>query len=54
MIARELHDEASQNVVVIRREPAALAQRFAEGPMSAELGALDDLAGQIVAGTRIR
>jgi signal transduction histidine kinase len=51
-IARELHDEASQNVVVIRRKLTALADNLADGPIAAELGALSDLAGQTVAGIR--
>ncbi|MEX2323060.1 MAG: sensor histidine kinase [Acidimicrobiia bacterium] len=49
-IARELHDEASQNVVVIRRSLAALALSLDDHPAAAELRELTDLAGQTVAG----
>lgn len=47
-IARELHDEAAQNVVVIQRGLAALAAGL-DGPAAGELS---DLAGQTVAGMR--
>lgn len=47
-IARELHDEAAQNVVVIQRGLAALAAGL-DGPGPGELS---DLAGQTVAGMR--
>jgi len=51
-IARELHDEASQNVVVIRRRIAALAAILDDDPAAVELGELSDLAGQTVAEMR--
>lgn len=51
-IARELHDEASQNVVVIRRRIAALAASLDDHPAAAELVELGDLAGQTVAEMR--
>lgn len=51
-IARELHDEASQNVVVIRRSLDALVASLDGHPAAAELGALSELAGQTVAGMR--
>lgn len=51
-IARELHDEASQNVVVIRRRIAALASSLDDHPAAAELVVLGDLAAQTVAGMR--
>lgn len=51
-IARELHDEASQNVVVIRRSLAALAATLGDHPAAAELDGLRDLAGQTLAGMR--
>jgi signal transduction histidine kinase len=51
-IARELHDEAAQNVVVIRRRLAVLAQRHPEKSIASELDELGDLAGQTVTGIR--
>lgn len=51
-IARELHDEASQNLVVIRRRLADLTESLGGHPVAAELGELRDLAGQSVAGIR--
>lgn len=51
-IARELHDEAAQNVVVIRRKLAALADRLTETPLAVELDTISELAGQTVAGMR--
>lgn len=51
-IARELHDEASQNLVVIRRSLAALAARLGDGPDAAQLDRLRALAGETVAGIR--
>lgn len=51
-IARELHDEASQNVVVIRRRIAALAVSLDDHPAAVELVELSDLAGQTVAEMR--
>lgn len=51
-IARELHDEASQNVVVIRRRIAALAASLDDHPAAGELVELGDLAGQTVAEMR--
>ncbi|HEX6221619.1 MAG TPA: GAF domain-containing sensor histidine kinase [Acidimicrobiia bacterium] len=49
-IARELHDEASQNVVVIKRKLAALSNRLTETSIAAELTTISELAGQTVAG----
>jgi signal transduction histidine kinase len=51
-IARELHDEASQSLVVIRRRLADLTESLSGHPVAAELGGLGDLAGQTVAGIR--
>ncbi|MEX1091786.1 MAG: GAF domain-containing sensor histidine kinase [Acidimicrobiia bacterium] len=51
-IARELHDEASQNVVVIRRRIAALAASLDDHPAAVTLVELSDLAGQTVAEMR--
>lgn len=51
-IARELHDEASQNVVVIRRRIAALVASLDDHPAAGELTELGDLAGQTVAEMR--
>lgn len=51
-IARELHDEASQNLVVIRRGLDGLAGDLGDHPAAAELAELGDLAGQTVAGIR--
>ncbi|HEX6301751.1 MAG TPA: GAF domain-containing sensor histidine kinase [Acidimicrobiia bacterium] len=51
-IARELHDEAAQNVVVIKRKLAALANRLSETPVAAEIETISELAGQTVAGMR--
>lgn len=51
-IARELHDEASQSLVVIRRRLADLTEGLGGHPVATELGELADLAGQTVAGIR--
>lgn len=51
-IARELHDEASQNVVVIRRRLDGLVASLDGHPAAAELRELGELAGQTVAGMR--
>ncbi len=51
-IARELHDEASQNVVVIKRRLAALSDRLPEAGIAAELHSISELATQTVAGMR--
>jgi signal transduction histidine kinase len=51
-IARELHDEASQSLVVIRRRLADLTESLGGDPVAAELEELGDLAGQTVAGIR--
>ena len=51
-IARELHDEASQSLVVIRRRLADLSESLSGHPVATELGDLSDLAGQTVAGIR--
>lgn len=51
-IARELHDEASQSLVVIRRRLADLTESLGGHPVVTELGELGDLAGQTVAGIR--
>lgn len=51
-IARELHDEASQNVVVIRRRIAALAASLGDHAAAGELAELSELAGETVAGMR--
>ncbi len=51
-IARELHDEAAQNVVVIQRGLSALAASLDGHPAAGELSELGDLAGQTVAGIR--
>jgi signal transduction histidine kinase len=51
-IARELHDEASQNLVVIRRGLTALGASVGDHPAAAQLSELRDLAGQTVAGLR--
>lgn len=51
-IARELHDEASQNVVVIKRRLAAVSNRLGERAVAAELDEIGELAGQTVAGMR--
>lgn len=51
-IARELHDEAAQNIVVIRRSLASLALGLDEHPAAQELSELGELAGQTVAGIR--
>ena len=50
-IARELHDEALQNLVVIRRNLMALATGL-DDPLATELAKLRDLAGQTVTGIR--
>ncbi|HEU4511632.1 MAG TPA: GAF domain-containing sensor histidine kinase [Nocardioidaceae bacterium] len=50
-IARELHDEASQSLVVIRRRLTDLTESLGH-PAATELGELADLAGQSVAGMR--
>lgn len=51
-IARELHDEASQSLVVIRRRLADLTESLGGHPVAAELDELGDIAGQSVAGMR--
>jgi len=51
-IARELHDEVSQGLVVIRRRLADLTESLGGHPVAKELGELGDLAGQSVAGVR--
>lgn len=51
-IARELHDEAAQNLVVIRRDLAALAASLNDAPITAELKDLTELAAQTLAGMR--
>lgn len=51
-IARELHDEASQSLVVIRRRLADLSESLSGHPAATALGELGDLAGQTVAGIR--
>lgn len=51
-IARELHDEAAQNVVIIRRSLAALRASVDNHAAAAELGELSELAGQTIAGIR--
>ncbi len=51
-VARELHDEASQNLVVIRRGLAALDASLADHPMAWQLAELRDLAGQTVTAIR--
>lgn len=51
-IARELHDEASQNVLVIRRSLVALAASIEDHPAAAELGQLVELTAQTMAGMR--
>lgn len=50
-IAREMHDEAAQNVVVIQRDIAALAETLGD-PATTELDRLRDLAGQTLASMR--
>jgi signal transduction histidine kinase len=51
-IAREMHDEAAQNVVVIQRELAALLGTSARHPFAGELDKLRELAGQTLASMR--
>lgn len=51
-IARELHDEAAQNIVVIRRSLASLAAGLDEHPAARELSNLGELAWHTVAGIR--
>lgn len=51
-IARELHDEAAQNMVVIRRRLDGLAADLLDHPAAQELSELGELAGQTVAGIR--
>lgn len=51
-IARELHDEASQNVVVIRRALADLAVSLDGHPAALELSELGKLAGDTLIGMR--
>lgn len=51
-IARELHDEAAQNIVVIRRGLGALAEDLGDHPAADELVDLQDLAGHTLAGIR--
>jgi two-component system, NarL family, sensor histidine kinase DegS len=51
-IARELHDEASQNVVVIRRRLERLASGLEGHPAAADVDQLTELARETVAGMR--
>jgi two-component system, NarL family, sensor histidine kinase DegS len=51
-IARELHDEAAQNVVVIRRSLAALRASLDDHAAAVELDELSELARQTIAGIR--
>jgi signal transduction histidine kinase len=51
-IARELHDETSQSLVVIRRRLADLTQSLGGHPGATELAELGQLAGQSLAGIR--
>lgn len=51
-IARELHDEAAQNVVVIKRKVADLAHRLVDTPFATELETISALATRTVAGMR--
>lgn len=51
-IARELHDEASQNVVVIRRALADLSNSLDGHPAAMELTELDKLASKTLVGMR--
>ena len=51
-IARELHDEASQSLVVIRRRLADLTEGLRGHPVAAELDDLRDLARLSLAGIR--
>ena len=51
-IARELHDETSQSLVVIRRRLADLTRSLGGHPGATELAELGHLAGQSLAGIR--
>lgn len=51
-LARELHDEAAQNVVVMQRDLASLAETLPDHPAAAELCRLRDFAGQTLANMR--
>jgi two-component system, NarL family, sensor histidine kinase DegS len=51
-IARELHDQAAQNLVAIRRNLDALEGSLADHPAAAELTQLGDLTGRTLAGLR--
>lgn len=51
-IARELHDETAQNVVVIQRDLASLAASLEGHTAAAELGRLRDFTGQTLASIR--
>ena len=51
-IARELHDEASQNVVVMRRALADISNSLDGHPAAKELSELDKLAGETLVGMR--
>lgn len=51
-IARELHDEAAQNLVAIRRNLDALVTSLDTHPAAAELVRTQDLAGKTLAGLR--
>jgi two-component system, NarL family, sensor histidine kinase DegS len=51
-IARELHDQAAQNLVAIRRNLDALERSLADHPAAAELTQLSDLAGRTLDGLR--
>ena len=51
-IARELHDETSQSLVVIRRRLADLTRSLGGHPGATELAELGQLAGQSLAGIR--
>lgn len=51
-MARELHDEAAQSIVVIQRDLASLAETLPNGSVASELCRLRDLAGQTLVGIR--
>lgn len=51
-IARELHDEAAQNLVAVRRELDRLAGASADRPEARDLRRLHELAGETLAGLR--
>lgn len=51
-IARELHDQAAQNLVVIRRNLDALKSSLIDHRVADDLQRLDDLAGQTLAEVR--